>query len=89
MALGAQVGDVTRRIIAGISYAVAIGAVAGLALGLASVRYIESLLYQVKATDVRVLAIPCLTILIAVVIASVPAVLRALRIDPVAMLRVE
>ncbi len=89
MALGAQVGDVTRRIMAGISYAVTIGAAAGLALGLASVRYIESLLYQVKATDAAVLAIPCLTILLAVVIAAVPAVLRALRIDPVAMLRVE
>jgi putative ABC transport system permease protein len=89
MALGAQVDDVARRVMAGISVAVAIGAVAGLALGLASVRYIESLLYQVKATDAGVLAIPCLTILLAVVIAAVPAVLRAMRIDPVAMLRVE
>jgi len=89
MALGAQVDDVARRVMAGISVAVAIGAVAGLALGLASVRYIESLLYQVKATDAGVLAIPCLTILLAVVIAALPAVLRAMRIDPVAMLRVE
>ena len=89
MALGAQVDDVARRVMAGITVAVAIGAVAGLALGLASVRYIESLLYQVKATDAGVLAIPCLTILLAVVIAALPAVLRAMRIDPVAMLRVE
>jgi len=89
MALGAQVDDVARRVMAGISVAVAIGAVAGLALGLASVRYIESLLYQVKATDAGVLAIPCLTIFLAVVIAALPAVLRAMRIDPVAMLRVE
>ncbi|HSY71453.1 MAG TPA: ABC transporter permease [Alloacidobacterium sp.] len=89
MALGVQVDDVARRVMAGITVAVAIGAVAGLALGLASVRYIESLLYQVKATDAGVLAIPCLTILLAVVIAALPAVLRAMRIDPVAMLRVE
>jgi predicted permease len=89
MALGAQVGDVARRVMTGISVAVGIGAVAGLALGLASVRYIESLLYEVKATDAGVLAIPCLTILLAVVVAAVPPVLRALRIDPVAMLRVE
>jgi len=53
------------------------------------VRYVESLLYQVKATDVAMLAIPCLTILFAVVVAAVPPVLRALRIDPVKMLRVE
>src|SRR5271170_192098 len=89
MALGAQVGDVARRVMTGISVAVAIGAIAGLALGLSSVRYIESLLYQVKATDADVLAVPCLTILFAVVVAAVPAVLRAMRIDPVAMLRVE
>jgi ABC-type antimicrobial peptide transport system permease subunit len=89
MALGAQVGDVVRRITTGISVAVMTGAAAGLALGLASVRYIESLLYQVKATDGGVLAVPCLTILLAVLIAAVPAVLRALRVDPVAILRVE
>ncbi|HTZ89795.1 MAG TPA: ABC transporter permease [Alloacidobacterium sp.] len=89
MALGAQVGDVARRIMVGISFAVAIGAAAGLALGLASVRYIESLLYQVKATDAGVLAVPCLTILGVVLMAAVPAVLRALKIDPVKMLRVE
>jgi predicted permease len=89
MALGAQVADVTRRILTGISLAVMIGSVAGLALGAASVRYIESLLYQVKATDVAVLAVPCLTILLAMLIAAVPAVLRALRVDPVTMLRVE
>jgi ABC-type antimicrobial peptide transport system permease subunit len=73
----------------GISVAVTLGAIGGLALGLASTRYIESLLYAVKATDTHVLAVPCLTILLAVVIAAVPPVLRALRIDPVAMLRVE
>ena len=89
MALGARAGDVTRRVTAGIAFAVIVGTAAGLALGMASVRYIESLLYEVKATDAGVLAVPCLTILFAVMIAAVPAVLRALRIDPVAMLRVE
>ena len=89
MALGAQVGDVARRVMAGISVAVIFGSVAGLAMGLGSVHYIESLLYGVKATDVVMLAVPCLTIFVAVVIAAVPAVLRAIRVDPVAMLRVE
>jgi hypothetical protein len=41
--------------------AVFVGAVADLALGMASARYIESLVYQVKATDPRVLALPSLT----------------------------
>jgi ABC-type antimicrobial peptide transport system permease subunit len=65
------------------------GAVAGVALGMASVRYIESLLYQVKAGDPAMLAVPSLTILAAAVLAALPAVFRAVRIDPVAMLRVE
>jgi len=89
MALGAQIGDIARRITAGILFAVTVGSIAGLALGLGSVRYIESLLYQVKATDVTMMVLPCLTILAAVLVAAVPAVLRARRIDPVAMLRVE
>jgi ABC-type antimicrobial peptide transport system permease subunit len=89
MALGARAGDVARRITTGISVAVMIGAAAGLALGLTSVRYIESLLYQVKARDVVMLAVPCITIPLAVLIAAVPAVIHALHIDPVKMLRVE
>ena len=65
------------------------GALAGLALGMASVRYIESLLYQVKATDPAMLALPSLTILAAALLAALPAVIHAVRIDPVTMLRSE
>jgi ABC-type lipoprotein release transport system permease subunit len=61
----------------------------GVALGLASARYLESLLFQVKATDLRVLALPALTIAAAALLAALPAVIRAVRIDPVAMLRAE
>ncbi|WP_158750151.1 ABC transporter permease [Acidobacterium sp. S8] len=89
LALGAQAGNIARQVTAGIFVAVSLGAVAGLAAGMASGRYIESLLYQVKATDISMLAIPSLTILLAVIIAAVPNVLKALHIDPVAMLRVE
>jgi len=59
------------------------------AVGMASARYLESLLYQVKATDFDVLAIPSLTILAAALVAALPAVIRAVRIDPVTMLRAE
>jgi hypothetical protein len=55
----------------------------------ASVRYIESLLYEVKGTDVRMRMIPSLTILAAALVAALPAVIRAVRIDPVAMLRAD
>jgi predicted permease len=89
MALGAQAGDVARRVTVDVLSMVLLGAIAGLALGFGSVRYIESLLYQVKATDVGVLTLPSLTILVAALLAAVPAVIRAVRIDPAAMLRAE
>jgi len=68
---------------------VLVGALAGLALGMAAARYIESLLYQVKATDLGMLALPTLAIVAAAVLAALPAVIRAVRIDPVQMLRAE
>jgi predicted permease len=89
MALGAQAGDVARRVTVDVFSMVLVGAVAGLALGMALARYIESLLYEVKATDVAMLALPSMTILAAALLAAVPAVIRAVKIDPVAMLRAE
>lgn len=62
----------------------------GLALGKGSVRYIESLLYQVKAADhPGLLALPWLTILVAALLAALPAVIRAVRIDPGEILRAD
>ncbi len=89
LAIGAQAGDIARRVTVEVFFMVLIGATAGLALGLISVRYVASLLYQVKATDLTLLALPSLTILAAALLAALPAVLRAVRIDPVAMLRSE
>jgi predicted permease len=89
MALGAQAGEVARRVTADVFSMVLAGAIAGLALGIASVRYIESLLYQVKPTDPRMLVLPALTILAAALLAALPPVIRAVRIDPALMLRAE
>lgn len=61
----------------------------GLALGMVSTHWIASLLYQVKPTDPVMLVVPSLIILVTASLAAIPAVLRALRIDPVAMLRAE
>jgi putative ABC transport system permease protein len=58
-------------------------------LGIASVRFIESLLFEVKATDVGALALPTGTILAVALLAALPATIRAVRIDPVTMLRSE
>jgi hypothetical protein len=89
LALGAKIRHIAREVTAGIFAAVCIGAALGLGLGMASARYVASLLYQVKATDAGMLAFPSLIILATGLLAAVPAVLRALRIDPVAMLRAE
>ena len=49
---------------------------------MASVRYIETLLFEVKATEFGVLAVPSLAIFVAAVLAALPAVIHAIRIDP-------
>jgi predicted permease len=89
IALGARAANIVRPIVSGISIALAIGTIAGLTLGLVSTHYIESLLYQVKASDPVQLAVPCLIILLAAIIAAAPAVVRALYINPVDPLRAE
>ncbi len=89
MAIGAPAADIARRVTADVFSMVLLGALAGLALGLSSVRYIESLLYQVKPTDPAMLTLPSLTILVAALLAALPAVIRAIRIDPATTLRSE
>jgi ABC-type antimicrobial peptide transport system permease subunit len=89
MALGAQAGDVARRVTVEVLSMVLAGALAGLALGMAAVRYIESLLYQVKATDPAMLAFPGLAILAAAILAALPPVIRAVQTDPLTVLRSE
>ena len=68
---------------------VLVGSIAGVTLGIASARFIHTLLYGVRADDWAMLAIPAVTILSAALLAALPAVIRAVRIDPVAMLRAE
>jgi predicted permease len=89
IAVGARTGDIVRCVsVEGLAM-VLLGAIAGLGIGMASVRWVESLLYQVRLTDFAVLTLPFLTIFAAALVASLPAVIRAVRIDPVKMLRSE
>jgi predicted permease len=89
MAIGASAGDVAWRVTVDALLMVIIGAAVGVALGMTSVRYIAALLYQVSATDVAMLALPSLSILVAALLAILPPVMRAVRIDPVQILRAE
>jgi putative ABC transport system permease protein len=89
IAVGAQAGDVARLVTSEVLYMILTGAIAGVALGMGSVKYIESLLYEVRATSIPMLALPAVTILAAALLAALPAVIHAVRIDPVKMLRSE
>jgi ABC-type antimicrobial peptide transport system permease subunit len=65
------------------------GAVIGAALGIASVRYVETLLYGVKGSDPVMLAGPALVLLAIALLSALPVIVRASRIDPKIMLRAE
>jgi predicted permease len=89
LALGAPPVHVAGKVTVEVFAMVLIGAAAGLAAGVAAERYIESLLYQVKATDLTMLVLPTLVIFAAAVVAALPPVIRAVRIDPAGMLRAD
>jgi len=89
MAIGAQAASIARLVTTDIFSMVLAGALAGLALGMASVRYIETLFYQVKASDAFMLALPSIAIVAAALLAALPAVIHAVRIDPIKTLRSE
>jgi hypothetical protein len=61
----------------------------GSVLGMTSVRYVQSLIYQVRPTDPAMLTLPWMTILAVTLLAALPAVIRAVRLDPAMMLRAE
>jgi predicted permease len=89
MAVGAQAGSVVRLVSVEVFTMVFVGAAAGLALGMVSVRYTEALFFQVKATDLTMLAFPSLAILGVALLAALRPVMHAVRIDPASMLRGE
>jgi len=89
IAVGAQAGGIARLVTMDVFSMVVVGAVAGVGLGLISVRYMESLFYQVKATDLQMLALPSLAILAGALLAALRPVIHAVRIDAASMLRVE
>jgi predicted permease len=89
MAIGAQASGIVRLVTVDIFAMVILGAIAGLGVGMASVRFIETLFFQVKATDFAMLMVPGAVIVGAALLAAMPAVIHAVRIDPVETLRSE
>jgi predicted permease len=89
MAIGSTRAGIVRIVTLNIFLMIALGGCAGVALGFGAARYVESLFYQVKATDADMIASPTCAILLTALVATLPAVLRALRTDPTEILRTE
>ncbi|HWA94424.1 MAG TPA: ADOP family duplicated permease [Terracidiphilus sp.] len=89
MAIGSSRVGIVRLVTMDAFLMLVLGTCAGVALGLGAARYVASLFYQVKATDAAMIAMPAIALLLTAVIATLPAVLRALRTDPTEILRAE
>lgn len=89
LAIGAQAGAIVRIVTAETFSMVFVGAIAGLGFGLALVHYVAALLYEVKPTDLSMLAFPSVALLAAAMLAALVPVVRAVRIDPATMLHAE
>lgn len=89
MALGARSAHVARHVTTDVFLMLILGSFCGLGLGLASERFIESLLFNVQATNPVLLAAPALTLFLAALLAALPPVLAATRTDPSTVLRAD
>jgi ABC-type antimicrobial peptide transport system permease subunit len=89
MAIGSTRAGIVRLVTLDVFIMIMLGGCVGVALGVGAARSVESLFYQVKATDADMIALPACAILLTALVATLPAVLRALRTNPTEILRVE
>jgi putative ABC transport system permease protein len=89
LALGARAAHVVKRITITTFAIISTGALAGLVGGIAFGRVISTLLFRVKATEPAAMAVPILALAAAALLASLPPVIRVVRIDPAQTLRQE
>jgi predicted permease len=89
MAVGAPIQDIARRVTVDVFSMVLVGSAAGAGAGLLLEPTVKSLLYHVAPFNFRVTGWPFCVIVGAALAAALPAIVRALRIDAAAMLRVE
>jgi predicted lysophospholipase L1 biosynthesis ABC-type transport system permease subunit len=87
MAVGAQPGDIIRRVTAEALAMVVAGSLGGLALGLISAQYISTLLYETTVGDPRMIAVPAIVLLLAAIASALRPAARAVQIHPAELLR--
>jgi predicted permease len=86
-ALGASPANILKLVLGGAGRLAAIGVAIGLALTLISSRVLESLLFELKPTDIPTYLIVCAVVVPAVLLAAFLPALRASRVDPLEALR--
>jgi predicted permease len=89
MALGAKRGEVAGLVTTEVARIVITGGVAGCLLGLGAAKYAASLLYQVKAGAWQETLLPLAAILCVAMVATIPALMYALEVEPAEILRAE
>ena len=89
MAIGAGRGQILKLIVGESLRVVAVGSLAGLVGAFVLVRLIESLLFEVTATDPATYSAAIFVVLSVGIMASIVPALRATRVDPVVALREE
>ncbi len=89
VALGAPGGTVAWSVLSGATAMLIPGAFAGIAAGVACQRYLGALLFETRSNDPRAVGFSLGLTLVIALAAALPAVSRALQVDPSAMLRGE
>ncbi|WP_158750819.1 ADOP family duplicated permease [Acidobacterium sp. S8] len=89
MAIGSTRAGIVRIVTLDVFLMIALGGCTGITLGFGAAHYVASLFYRVKATDADMISLPACAILLTALVATLPAVFRALRTDPTEILRAE
>jgi len=89
LALGAARSDIAGLVLRYAAVVVSLGLVVGLAAALVGARYVQTLLFNVPASDVTTFAAAPLVVVFAALVACIVPVSRAVRVDPTVALRGE
>jgi predicted permease len=89
MALGARRGDVVWMILRDVCVLAVVGLAISVPMALASARFVESFLFEMKPTDPRALSVAVALLVSAALLAGYLPARRASRIDPLTALRHE